>query len=267
MVALNRLFGIMDLRQLKSVRIGALAYPAERAEHVLQRYCKHIFVLNESDEHPYSFRGSGTAVRFGQQHFVFCCGHQFSDLAPDTIAIRPLAARDKTVTASRLHVPRAAGEHEDDDFLDMRGFEFDVGNYPIPNFSSDFLPLDETSLWPHGSRSDHRFFAVGYPFDRQDVDYDLPHVTARVTLVGGTYDGQSASPYVHRLKMRRTEQFDPDGMSGGPVFYAGGSAGDYYMGFAGIVIRGSAQSDVLHFVEAQFLRHFADHIPACPTAI
>ncbi len=58
MVDLNRLYGVMDLAMLKSVRIGALSYPASQAEHVLQRYCKHIFVLNDSDAYPYSFRGT-----------------------------------------------------------------------------------------------------------------------------------------------------------------------------------------------------------------
>lgn len=261
---LNKHFNVMDLRQMKSVRIGALAYPAAQAEHVLQRYCKHIFVLNDSEEYPYTFRGSGTALRFGNEHFVFCCGHQFPDLEPDVIAIRPFSALDKTVTASTLHRPRMTAENAGDDLLDMRAFEFVVGNYAIPNLGSDFLAVDETSMWPTGSRQQHQFMVFGYPYGRQDVDYEVRHITARVTSVGGTYDGQSASPGVHRLRMDRTEQFDPDGMSGGPVFYVGGEGGSYFMGFAGVVIRGSASSEILHFIEAKVIRHFAATVPSRP---
>ncbi|CAM2886322.1 hypothetical protein JHFBIEKO_2540 [Methylobacterium mesophilicum] len=254
----------MDLTMLKSVRIGALSYDASQAEHVLQRYCKHIFVLNDSDDYPYSFRGSGTALRFGDQHFVFCCGHQFPDLEPDVIAIRPVVAQDKTITASSLLRPQATEENAGDDLLDMRAFEFVPANYAIPNLGSDFLSLDETSLWPAGTRKPDRFLVFGYPYGRQDVDFDERHVTARVTSVNGTYEGRSASPGVHRLLMERVEAFDPDGMSGGPVFYVGGTGGAFFIGFAGVVIRGSARSEILHFVDASVIRNFAATVPARP---
>jgi hypothetical protein len=263
---LNRLYGVMDLAMLKSVRIGALSYPASQAEHVLQRYCKHIFVLNDSDAYPYSFRGSGTALRFGNQHFVFCCGHQFPDLEPDVIAVRPACAPDKTITASSLHRPRATEENCGDDLVDMRAFEFVTANYALPNLGSDFLPLDETSLWPAGTRSPDRFLVFGYPYGRQDVDYDRGHITARVTSVNGTYDGRSASPGVHRLRMDRVESFDPDGMSGGPVFYVGGTSSAFFIGFAGVVIRGGAQSEILHFIDASVIRRFAATVPVRPLA-
>jgi hypothetical protein len=55
--------------------------------------------------------------------------------------------------------------------------------------------------------------------------------------------------------------FNPGGMSGGPVFYLGGTLGDYFMGFAGIVIRGSKSSEILHFLAADFVRHFASNTP------
>jgi hypothetical protein len=104
----------------------------------------------------------------------------------------------------------------------------------------------------------------GYPTKLQDVDYEKPRVAARITVVNGIYDGVSNSPYVHRLRMERTRQFDPDGLSGGPVFYLGGKPENYFIGFAGMVIHGSAASEILHFLEADFLRHFAEKMPVGP---
>ena len=255
---------LAGLSRAKSVRVGALSHPAADAERVLHRYCKHIFVLNDSDEYPYSFRGSGAAIRFGAQHLMFCTSHQFSDLEPDRIAIVPSVARTKTITASTLHVTHPHDPADDGEYLDVRAFEFRVEKYDIPNLTSDFFSIDETSLWPSGSLSTHRFFVFGFPFKRQSVDFDTPRIDARVVAVGATYDGKSAADWVHRIRMDRREPFDPDGMSGGPVFYLGRRGADFFMGFAGIVVRGSASSELLHFIEAGFLRHFADIVPAGP---
>ena len=92
------------------------------------------------------------------------------------------------------------------------------------------------------------------------MDYLLPHITARATQVTGTYDGKSNSPHVHRLEMNRKENFDADGMSGGPVFYIGARGiARYFIGLAGMVIRGSQTSDILHFIEADYLLLMAEH--------
>jgi hypothetical protein len=96
---------LATLWKLKAVRVGLMVYPPSQVEKVLQRYCKHIFIINESEEYPYTFRGSGTALKFGDQHFVFCCAHQFPDAIPDQIAIRPAADVTKTITASVMHLP------------------------------------------------------------------------------------------------------------------------------------------------------------------
>jgi hypothetical protein len=48
---------------------------------------------------------------------------------------------------------------------------------------------------------------------------------------------------------------DADGMSGCPVFYIGRAPGDYFAGFAGVVMRGGGNH--LHFMSAGFLLDLA----------
>jgi hypothetical protein len=161
-----------------------------------------------------------------------------------------------------MHLPTISDENCDTDYIDARGFQFRVENYDMEGLSSDFLNVDKTMIWPNGDIG--KFLIFGYPTKLQDVDYEKPRVAARITVVNGIYDGISNSPYVHRLRMERTRQFDPDGLSGGPVFYLGGKPENYFIGFAGMVIRGSAGSELLHFLEADFLRHFAERVPSGP---
>ena len=70
--------------------------------------------------------------------------------------------------------------------------------------------------------------------------------------VRGEYAGVTIAPYLHRIRMDRNQTFDADGMSGGPVFYLGCSRRRFSIGFAGMIMRGSATSDFLHFVPAEF---------------
>jgi hypothetical protein len=164
-------------------------------------------------------------------------------------------SKNSTITASSLFAPTVTEENSDSDWIDVRAFEYKIENYEIQNLATEFFPAADKRIWPAESRGN--FFVFGYPSERQDIDYEKPHIQAHVVEVGGTYDGPSHSPYVHRLKMDRKEKFDADGMSGGPVFYIGGKAGTYFAGLAGIVIRGSRTSDILHFIEASFLQSMA----------
>jgi hypothetical protein len=92
-----------------------------------------------------------------------------------------------------------------------------------------------------------------YPSERQVVDYEESRIQARPLEVPGIYDGGTGSPHLHRIKMQREKPFDADGLSGGPIFYVGGSPGNYFAGFVGITVRGSATSDYLHFIATQHL--------------
>jgi hypothetical protein len=51
---------------------------------------------------------------------------------------------------------------------------------------------------------------------------------------------------------------DLDGMSGGPLFYGRGE--EWYLG--GVVVRGSAESRIAHFVGVRWLRVVAEKLTA-----
>ncbi len=247
---LERLLGIMGSKQARQVRIGSLWYDPANVEHVLHRYCKHLFIHTGSTQFPYQFFGSGTAIKYGDRHFVFCCGHQIDTVSPDNVAIY-IKSENSTATASLLLRPNITADNSDTDWIDVRALEYIVKNYKIPNLSREFFSVDTDVSWPASSTG--RFLLFGYPTERQDVDYEEPHIRAHVVEVGAIYDGPSNSPHVHRVKMDRKIAFQADGMSGGPVFYLGRAAGSFFVGFAGIIIRGSATSEIIHFVDASFV--------------
>lgn len=251
---LYRLLGIFGSQQARQVRIGPLWYDPANVEHVLHRYCKQLFILTGSEQFPYQFFGSSTAVRFGDRHLVFCCGHQIDSVQPDRVAIY-VKAQNSTATASSILRPNVTADNSDTDWIDVRALEYDVENYKAPALGREFFGVERNGVWPLNSTG--HFLLFGYPTERQEVDYEQPRIRAHVVEVGATYDGASNSPHVHRVKMDRKVTFHADGMSGGPVFYLGRSSRGFFVGFAGIIIRGGATSDIIHFIDANFLGQLA----------
>ena len=96
---------LLGLTSALSVQIGSLWHDSMMLEHTLHKFCKHIFVVTGDEQFPYSFRGSGTAVRIAGRHFLFCCRHQIGDCTPDQFAIR-ISFEKQIISASTMRWPR-----------------------------------------------------------------------------------------------------------------------------------------------------------------
>jgi hypothetical protein len=255
---------LLGLTSALSVQVGSLWHDSMRLEHALHKFCKNILVVTGDEQFPYSFRGSGTAVRIAGRHFLFCCRHQIGDCTPGQIAIR-ISFEKRIISASTMRWPQVADGDQDGDSADFVVFEYFPEHHPVPNLTSEFFPLDEERIWPTGSVK-LPFMIFGYPSERQVVDYEESRIQANSLEVPGIYDGGTSSPHLHRIKMQRDKPFDADGLSGGPIFYVGKSPGGYFAGFVGITVRGSATSDYLHFIAAHHLLNIALDDRAAPNS-
>ncbi|WP_371422608.1 hypothetical protein [Tardiphaga sp.] len=231
------------------VQVGALWHSAWDVEQVLQKYCKQIFALTGDEQFPYCLLGSGTAVRFANRHFVFCCVHQVRDYTPDRIAI-PLSFDSKIMSAATTRALMVTDENRDGDAIDVAAFEFDVAGYDVANLTNEFFPIGDARVWPTGT-AQKPFMAFGYPSQRQLFDED--RIRAKCISVQAVYDGGTSSPHLQRVTIEKA--IDADGMSGGPVFYIGGAPGNHFAGMAGMVMRGGGNH--LHFMSAGFMLDLA----------
>jgi hypothetical protein len=100
----DRLLEIMGQQQARQVRIGSLWFDPARVEQVLHRYCKQLFVLTGSEQLPYQFIGSSTAVKIDSRHLILCCGHQIDAINPDKLAI--IASHKTQPSPHRRSYPR-----------------------------------------------------------------------------------------------------------------------------------------------------------------
>jgi hypothetical protein len=199
-------------------------------------------------------RGSATALRWRDECLLFLCRHQFKDYQPDDVVI-PLDNSGKTlISGSSLKWQTETAENRDEEFLDVNAMTFVPANYGPTNLEHGFLSVMEADCW--NGRTDANFMLFGYPTALRMVDYETPHIHTRQIVTSAIFSQGTSARGVFRIEMTRTENFSSDGLSGGPVFHLGKDRRGFFIGLAGLVMRGSDTSNFLHVMDSRYLLKF-----------
>jgi len=231
-----------------AVRIGKLWVPGRNTEKTLGKYTKQIFCLNGHEQYPYSYLGSASAVRFGEKCFILWCQHQTKGYSPNDVTI-PIEGGKTLISGSTHHVVTEDESNADEDYKDLCAMQFVPDNYRSPNLEAAFFPLHEQDAW-RGNR-DTRFQVFGFPTELRRVDYEQPHVHVGQVTTSADYGQASNARYLHSLDITGKQSFDADGMSGGPVYHVAQDREGFYIGLAGVTVRGNRQH--MHFIDVRFI--------------
>jgi hypothetical protein len=111
------------------------------------------------------------------------------------------------------------------------------------------------------------FIIYGYPTSLRDLEYAEPsyalsHIKVKQVVTAARYVRPSHALGVHVLAMQGIGNYSSDGLSGGPVFQLGRDAQGFFCGFAGVVLRGSDSSKLVHFLDTKILMQFIKKIAA-----
>ncbi len=220
------------------------------------RWYKPLIGISGLAEFPYYLRGSVTAFRLkGQCIFTFC-SHQIDCDLKDfnekyAVYIGPGKQAD-FITGGRFLFCET---HLDEEFADAIAMQVDPATLEIPNLEADFFKVLERDCWPNSS--ENIFMVLGLPALQQVLDQDhedgrLLAIQFKTAFAMAEYENKSHARRVHRAKMKRPLEFSADGMSGGPVFHLGCDADGFFIGLAGMIVRGGA-TDHFYFIEAAHL--------------
>ena len=234
--------------EASAVRVGKLWVPGRHAETVLGNYTKQTFCLTGHEQYPYCFFESATAARLGDKCFLLWCRHQTREYAPNDVTI-PIEGGTILVPGSRLLFVDDDENNADEEFKDLHAMEYVPENYKSPNLEAAFFPIHEADVWK--GNPDANFYLFGYPTELRSVDYELPHVHVQQVVTTAEYNGASHARYVHTHKITGKKSFNQDGLSGGPVYYVAKDKGGFYIGLAGIMVRGGNQR--IHFIDVRFV--------------
>ena len=238
-----------------SVRIGNIWVQAREVEKTVARYAHQVFCLPDGVDY-YALRGTASALRYKNNCALFVCRHQYRDFPADRVMIAEDEGAKNLISGSTLITVTPETHNKDEEILDVSAMRYEPKNYSKPNLESRFFPIIESDLWK--GNADANFFCYGYPFEHVKMKIDkedgkLQAIDVRKVFTSAKYAGKSAAQNTHRIEMTRLTEWDSNGMSGGPVFHIGQDSQGFFVGFAGIITRGSPSSDFLHIVDANFL--------------
>ncbi|WP_020173983.1 hypothetical protein [Methyloferula stellata] len=257
---MTRILELHSFIQNSAVRMGRLIIPARLIEATLHRYVKALVCQTGSAEFPYSLRGAMAMLKFGGRYFAIFCRHQIADLSPGDVSWLPQTAGGAVYIGGGTFCDISPDtSNEDEEFTDVCGIEFQPNRYTIENLDSEFFEIVPDDCWPSNSLG--YFIVFGMPSCLQrveisEIDSKMAGINFRTLVVGARYLRKSHARWVHQAEMLRKDTFEADGMSGGAVFHIGRDTCGYFVGLAGIVMRGSASSANFHFIDMGFLHQF-----------
>jgi hypothetical protein len=246
-----------------SIRIGSIWLPVRDLPSALARHTKLVFCLTGSEAHPYSLRGSATGLKFQDRHLLFCCGHQIKDIEPRNVVIsldkegRTLISGQQIVSLNS-QVEALLGE----EILDVTAMRFDPAKYDPSPVDFGFFDIKGADVW--NGEPETTFLVFGYPTSLRSVEIDdisgaLSGLKVKMIANSATYHQTSQASGVHAIRLQRSGDYTSDGLSGGTIYHVGEDAQGFYCGFAGLVMRGSETSDILHFIDPRAIYPFFKH--------
>jgi len=233
--------------QQATVRVGELWIPGRQAESTLARYTKQLFCLTHHADYPYCFLGSATGISYDGKYFMAWCRHQTRDYAPDDVTI-PVEGGKTIISGEQYLFVTPTEVNRDEDYTDLCAMQFVPERYGVGNLAADFFSIRTDELW---RGDDAPLFVFGYPTALRRVDYEEPHVHVTQVVTSARYLGPSNATYLHRVALQRTQTFPLDGLSGGPVYHLSKNKKGFFIGLAGISVRGGGE--LLYFLDARFL--------------
>lgn len=221
----------------------------------LRRTARQLVFRTGAEGTPISLGGTYFFVRYRDHLFAITAKHVVGDALPEQLL---LATNDKSWIPARI-LHQFTSTEETSGALDLVVYELDVrhltGKHRRASWAFNLLP-SEPSWMP--IRHESQFFLFGYPRIHSTVDYGVQttHVESQQWFVTGSYSGESELPHCHALRLAEPGNIlDLDGFSGAPVFshyhLIGMSSRPL---FAGVALRGSIASRLVHFLDAEAVR-------------
>ncbi|MGY4500899.1 hypothetical protein ACVWYH_004830 [Bradyrhizobium sp. GM24.11] len=245
------------------IRVGRIWVPVRELPAALSRFTRLVFCLTESDEHPYCLRGSSTSLRWRDSRLSFYTQHQVAGFQLDKIAM-PLDKDGKVLVSGSTHIKMMpTGQSIGEEFGDLGAMHFRPEDYPDFNLDRAFFELLDADLW-RGDR-DSAFIIYGYPTSLRNLElsepaYALSHIRVKQVVTTARYVRPSNALGVHVVELEGQGEYSRDGLSGGPIFCLGQDTQGFFCGFAGIIMRGSEQSKLMHFLDARTMMQFMARI-------
>lgn len=228
--------------------------------HAFEQVARPVIFEHADESFPYWGKGSSILLANAQHYFWITAAHVLRNMGGTVQALRIFPSDD-----SRISLPFdeqytiTKGSSEDDDYRDI--FVLRINIREFEKFGDTPLVAQDTEaglLAAEGLAPGTVLWIIGYPAERNIIDYEHGHIKSARSVIRGIYQGASVSDHCHVARVESSIQLSSyDGLSGSPVFYMHsimqGGQELLFPRLVGMLLRGTASSEVVHFVSARVI--------------
>lgn len=149
--------------------------------------------------------------------------------------------------------------HLDIAILEVNTRQTNVAKYILPR-SVKLPPTGEwfTTLMKSAleKKINVSLFASGFPKNgtENSIDYEGMHIVTQCVHLLGKYCSSGPYPHTHTMKLEQgSPRYEPDGMSGGPIYMRTRNGDNPPYMLVGMALRGGHGSDLIHFCTVDWL--------------
>lgn len=231
----------------------------------LRRAARQMLFHTGAPDAPFAFGGTYFLLIYADRLFAITARHVVRTNVPEKLL---LSTSDKTPIPPRI-LEQIGPSDEASGEMDLVVYDLDVRHYNTKQRRRICAyRLDTTAPSRHLSRYDCDYALFGYPLRYADLEYGArtTRTESQQWCLRGRYRGNSEIANCHILALRNDAGLeDLNGLSGSPVFALATCApGTVEAIFAGLVLRGSAASGRVHFLDAGAIRTVLDRIVLRP---
>ncbi len=246
-----------------SVHMGELLVPARSLQTVLGNYCQHLYVWTHVEEYKVRLVGTAIPIQYKNRFLLLCSRHQLKDVNPQDVCLM-YPDGSLTVTSGGFRVYEKENTVENGDEFDIAVFDFTEPIKEHPKLKSVFYKFEGA---PPDGPSNHilALIVAGYPSADQIYElYENNHIGSVKRNLLAIPESQPPDNCLLKAKFVEPIDFNPDGLSGSPVFVIqlSPSRAQQNVYLAGMVLRCGREE--FYFIKSGYIKSFLDSVELRP---
>lgn len=246
---------IIGQKTSTSVSVHGVLIPANSLLSRLHRFGQNLVRFTHMEGYEIQLIGSATGVEYRGNRILICTEHQVRGIPGEDIGI--IYPEKQIYISSAGYVGYKADEKPaESDAKDIRIFDFNEQAVQHPGLAARFFKLGQDDFLADDDNV-LGYFAYGCPFADQNYDvFENNRVDTIIRSMVCEPEPQPSDEAVGACRTRSMMDFDPNGLSGGPVFATVLKDHQIALKFAGVINR--AGNRIIQFVKAEAVRRLLD---------
>ena len=222
------------------VWLNNLVVRSSSLDGILADSCAQLTILTGFEDFPVSLPGSCTLVRYKTRCYLVCTRHQLKGIAEsdyDKVCLAVSAFNGGTNFVTSAGAVWTDPKLYDTEYHEICAFDFTEQCAAYPELGRRFISITEqhpdfqlgSVLWAT---------AYGFPASRVNYDFENRNIDVGRLRISCRFGLKETDSAVHNLSITDNMNMSPDGMSGGPTFFALATGSVTRVHLAGIAVTG-----------------------------